>query len=294
MSRYPNFLQSIGLLLLIVLLQVILAIPLGLLGMATQSNLTNNPLMIAVVNLLSIGLVLLFGLKHTKSSFQEVFRLAPIRLSLLLPMALTVIGMTILLSEFDNRLRTVLPIPNWLSEILKNLFGSRENLLASFFTLVIVAPLTEELLFRGLILRGFLSNYSVRKAILTSSLLFGIFHLNPWQFTGAFVLGAIFAWWFVKTDSLLPCLFGHALNNGLPVILLVLPQLQISGYSTELTDQVVFQPLWFNLLGLALAGLGFWLLARQFAELDLIRSNELTTATQNFPSSDDRQSETLI
>jgi hypothetical protein len=293
MRHFPNITQALGLLLLFVLLQILFAFPLGVFALATKSNITNNPLTIAAVNLLSIGLLLRFGLMRSRASWQEVFPFSPMRAALLLPMALIVIGLSILLSEVDNRLRTVLPVPGWLTEVLQNLFGVPQNFLSSIFTLVIVAPLTEELLFRGLILRGFLSHYSVRKAIMASALFFAVFHFNPWQFTGAFVLGAIFAWWFVKTRSLLPCLFGHALNNGVPVILLALPLMKIPGYSTELTDQVEFQPLWFDLLGFALAGLGFWRLRREFAKCDDRRSGELLGPQMPMDRSDNGQREGL-
>lgn len=270
LKQYPNISQSIGLLLLVLLLQIVIAVPLAALSMGMNRSLLENPLTVAVVNSIAIGLALVFGLKRTNASFKEAFRFMPIRATLLLPMALTVVGMSILLSEADNRLRAVLPMPAWLIEVFQNLMGAGQNVWSSFFTLAVVAPLTEELLFRGLILRGFLSHYSVRKAVLVSGLLFGLFHLNPWQFFGAAVLGAIFAWWFVKTRSLLPCLFGHALNNALPLILLAVPELQISGYSTEAAAHVEFQPLWFDGLGLVLAGGGIWLLAREFKNSETI------------------------
>ena len=51
----------------------------------------------------------------------------------------------------------------------------------ALLAVVIVAPLTEELLFRGVILRGLLLHYSAPKAVIASSLMFGLVHLNPWQ-----------------------------------------------------------------------------------------------------------------
>lgn len=268
MPPYPNIKQTIGLLVLFVLLQLLLSIPLGLINLAAKIDLMSNPLTIAVANLISIGLLLLFGLRRTQAPAREVFPLKPFRLALLLPMALTIIGMSILLSEADNRLRAVLPIPPQIMEILKELFGAPQNFFASFLTLVIVAPFTEEFLFRGLVLRGFLQHYSVRKAIIASALFFAIFHFNPWQFTSAAVAGVVLAWWVVKTRSLWPGLFGHALNNALPLILLAIPQLDIPGFSTELTEQVEFQPLWFDALGLLLTGAGIAWLIREFAKVE--------------------------
>jgi membrane protease YdiL (CAAX protease family) len=270
-KNYPKTSQAILLLVFVFFLQIIFLTPIAILGAILNSPIAEHPAAIGVVNLCAIGTILIGGIKRARASFQEVLPFRPVPLSLLLPIALTVIGLSILLSETDNLLRTVLPMPAWLADFFERVLGAQASLWGSAFTLVIVAPLTEELLFRGLILRGFLSHYSAKKAILVSAILFGLFHLNPWQFTSAAVLGALFAWWFVQTKSLLPCLFGHALTNALPLIFLSLLQIKIPGYSSELTQQVEFQPLWFDLIGLILAGLGLWLLVREF------KKNVLTT-----------------
>ena len=157
------------------------------------------------------------GLKQADISLREICPLVPIRLPLLFPMALTVIGISILFSESDNLMRTVLPPPAWFDEFFRSLLSGEISLWGSIVSLVVIAPLTEELLVRGLILRGFLSHYSVRKAILASAIFFGVLHLNPWQFIGATALGILFAWWFIETRSMLPCFFGHAFTNGTTV-----------------------------------------------------------------------------
>jgi membrane protease YdiL (CAAX protease family) len=88
--------------------------------------------------------------------------------------------------------------------------------------MVVVAPVAEEFLFRGLILHGFLRNYSRRKAVLSAALLFALFHLNPWQLPGTFIMGLVLGWWLSETGSLLPCLLGHVLANVSPILLWLL------------------------------------------------------------------------
>jgi len=283
---YPGIRQAIWLLVLIVLLQIVLGVIVGMLGAVVNVPLVEHPAILGVINLIAIGLVLMLGLKKTKAPFKEVFPLSTIKISLLLLMSLTVIGMGILISEVDNLFRSVLPMPQWLADLFMNLLGHW----SSIILLVIVAPLTEELLFRGLILRGFLSRYTVGKAVLASAILFGLLHLNPWQFLGAVILGVLFAWWFVQTGSLLPCLFGHALHNAVPLILMGIFQLDIQGFTSETTTveskldsvpeglkkfmgftsetTVEFQPLWLDFVGLLLAWLGMWLLIRMFRETE--------------------------
>lgn len=262
---YPGIRQAIWLLVLIVLLQIVLGILVTVIGAIVNVPLIEDPAILGIINLIAIGLVLMLGLKKSKEPFKKVFPLSTIQITLLFPMSLTVIGMGILISEVDNLFRTVLPMPPWFADFFMNLLGHW----SSIALLVIIAPLTEELLFRGLILRGFLGCYTVRKAVLASAILFGLLHLNPWQFLGAVILGVLFAWWFVQTGSLLPCLFGHALHNAVPLILMGIFQLEIQGFTSEPTA-VEFQPLWLDLVGLLLAGLGIWLLIREFRETETI------------------------
>ena len=121
-----------------------------------------------------------------------------------------------------------------------------------------------ELLFRGLVLRGFLLSYTARASMLLSAFLFAVLHVNPWQLLPAFAFGLVLAWWFVHTRSLVPCLLGHALNNGIPVLLIAFPVADIPGYTGTPADGATFQPAWLTLLGLALFGVGMSMTARQF------------------------------
>jgi membrane protease YdiL (CAAX protease family) len=183
---------------------------------------------------------------------RRLFPFRRIRPSLLVPMAMTVLGLHIVLSEMDNLLRSVLPPPDDIMEIFRSL---GEGTWATALTLVVVAPVTEELFFRGVVLGGFLRNYRSVTAVLLSSLLFAVIHLNPWQFAAAFILGIVFAWWFIRTESLWPSLLGHTLANGLVAVILYFP-LEIPGYNV-ISPDTPLQPWWFDLAGavLALTGL---------------------------------------
>lgn len=266
-DQYPNITQAIGLLLVAVFLMIAAGIAagivLGLLAGVLHIPVRDLSATTAVVEVIAIGLTLMWGFRRTRASFEEVFPLAPLRPALIVPMILTVIGCAILLSEADNALQSFLPMPARYADIFSRIAGGRSSVWGSLAALVVVAPLTEEFLFRGLILRGFLSRYSARKAILVSGLLFGAFHLNPWQFLGATVVGVLFGWWFAQTRSLVPGIVGHALFNGVPWALGRVARLEIPGFTAPYGG-VEFQPLWFDLGGLLLTGLGLVLVRRMF------------------------------
>lgn len=283
-NHYPSIRQAIWLLVLVVLLTIMLSISIVILEENMGFYITDHPITFGVVNLIAIGLILMWGLKKAKASFDEVFPLVSIQMSLFLPISLTTIGAGILISELDNLFRTVFPMPAEMAEFFTKVFLDQTSLWGSFFVLVVVAPLTEELLFRGIILRGFLNHYSKRKAVLASALLFGIFHLNPWQFFGATIMGVLFAWLFVRTRSLIPCIFGHALINAVPIILFGFLDFELPDVTSVFT-KVEFQPLWLDLFGLFLAGLGLWLLKRMFGKGDDIPPEDLNdNSTADFMS----------
>jgi CAAX amino terminal protease family. len=70
------------------------------------------------------------------------------------------------------------------------------------------------MLFRGVILRGFLRRYSRTFAILWSAALFGIAHLNLYQFMTAFAIGVVGGWLYERCRSLWPCILLHATYNS--------------------------------------------------------------------------------
>ena len=75
-----------------------------------------------------------------------------------------------------------------------------------FVQTVIIAPVFEETIYRGIILNGMLKKYSPKKAIIVSSLIFGLIHLNLPQGLNAFVLGLIIATVYYYTRSLYICM----------------------------------------------------------------------------------------
>ena len=83
---------------------------------------------------------------------------------------------------------------------------------------VIMAPICEELMMRGLTFNRLLSGVKKWPAILISAAIFGFIHLNLLQGLNAFVLGVVLAFTYYKTRSLLICMLQHGANNLLSVI----------------------------------------------------------------------------
>lgn len=92
----------------------------------------------------------------------------------------------------------------------------------------ILAPLTEEVVFRGAILRTLLGMMSKRNhwvAIMISAAIFGAVHGNAAQFVNALLMGLLLGWMYYRTRSLVPGILLHWVNNTMAYILTnLLPQ----------------------------------------------------------------------
>jgi membrane protease YdiL (CAAX protease family) len=86
------------------------------------------------------------------------------------------------------------------------------------FTFVLVAPVTEELLFRGLILRALKARYGRGAAIGLSALLFGAFHVDPQALVFASLVGLVLGWVAERARSTMPSIAMHAAFNALPIL----------------------------------------------------------------------------
>jgi membrane protease YdiL (CAAX protease family) len=253
LPNYPGLRQSIALTLITAASLIVVGIVVAATAAALALELPTG-VEIAATNTIAVGLVVLWGCRRTGARNTTVLRFAPFPPLLVAPLVLLTLGSSIVLSEIDNLLRTILPIPQLFSEALLDLHQEGwGNLVA----LIVVAPLTEELLFRGLILRGLIAERGEWAAVLYSSLFFGLLHLNPWQLPSAFVLGIVLGWLFIRSRSLLPCILLHALFNFLSFALgsshAEVWGIAIPGYTGAPIDPVVYQPLPFDLLGLLLA-----------------------------------------
>lgn len=89
--------------------------------------------------------------------------------------------------------------------------------------LVLLAPVCEELAFRGFILTGLRQRFHPWTAIVLSSLLFAVSHLNVFQFVPMFILGVILGVIATRSRSVLPGMLLHVLYNGLVVAPLLFP-----------------------------------------------------------------------
>lgn len=98
------------------------------------------------------------------------------------------------------------------------LLGQLESPVWFFVTGAVVAPLVEEIFFRGFLFQGFRQKYGWVVGILLSSFLFAAAHLDPVSFIPTFVLGCVLAFVYHQSNSLWPPIIFHAAINSFSLL----------------------------------------------------------------------------
>ncbi len=202
--KYPNILQTFGLLGIYILLSLGLA-----LLVRPMMSVISESVITLLASLISMLVIIFIALQFKGASIRYLFE--NMKFASLQTYLISILFTIFMIMAIDP-ITSFIPIPEWLEKILANLIQKN---VASFMTVAIMAPIMEELLFRKIIFEGYQNNYSLKKAIFMSAFMFALFHLNPWQGIGAFVAGVYLAYIFYKTGDIVLCMFVHFVNNGL-------------------------------------------------------------------------------
>ena len=150
------------------------------------------------------------------------------------------IGVNILLNVFN------LEVTFFDFEISTDPMTTSADLISS----IILAPIAEELFFRGIILRK-TSKISQHFAIFFSAFIFGIMHGNPYQFALGFLVGIVFALVTIKTGSLIPAIIGHMVINFNASLSTI----------TNIFDEYIYDVIYYPLM-IVILGIGFFALCK--------------------------------
>lgn len=101
-------------------------------------------------------------------------------------------------------------------------WGSQAELWKTTIEVVVVAPICEELIFRGILYSTLRAKFGVPASLIGSAVIFALAHgYGPIAFLTVFWSGMLWAWIYERTGSVIPGMCAHAINNGLVVYFLV-------------------------------------------------------------------------
>ena len=210
-ENYPSIAQSWGILGIMIATTAILVPLLWFFGPDPSGMSFGTQILIATLLGTGIPCWIVYLIRKKKTnigSFNltiENRRIIPLIVLVAIPLNLGIAGPLV----------ELVPMTDFFREMIREMvleMASDQGLLM-FIALVIAAPILEELIFRGVMLDGLLRIYSPTKAVIVSSLLFGLIHLNPAQFVGGALVGGFMGWVYVHTRSVLATILIHASFN---------------------------------------------------------------------------------
>ncbi len=204
-----------------------------------------------LIALIGNGIVFTAVMQRKSLSYRELFHSSSSSMGatiIMLVPALTLTVPLLLLASLtlSAMMVTVFPLSGWEERMFAEM---SEETVGAVVAACILAPVLEEMLFRGIILRSFLRQYAKWPAIFGSAALFGFAHMNLYQYVIAVGIGVYLGWLYERTRSLLPCIALHAVYNiGCTVLGSGRPDDELASFSIFSANS------WAGALILAMAG----------------------------------------
>lgn len=139
---------------------------------------------------------------------------------------------------FLGWLNSFVPVPDimaemqeTMAEMITTFLKSDNALLLGVIHIGIVPAICEEIMYRGYVQRALEKSWGITAAILISGALFGAYHLQISNIIPLATLGVFLAYLTYVSDSLIPAMVAHFVNNGGQVI--------ASSYYPEMLDQQI-------------------------------------------------------
>lgn len=180
---------------------------------------------IGIILVLPMSLYTLF--LHNKTGFVDTFRDTQLNGKINFKVILISFGLGLLAFFVNIAISTLFngilsffgySQPVSVSTGYESMFPNWATFLIQLTTVAILPAICEEFLHRGVLLNG-LKEIGIKKAILISSLMFGLLHFNINQFFYATILGMLMALVSVVSKSIYPAMIIHFINNAISVYL---------------------------------------------------------------------------
>lgn len=222
-SEFPKPVPILGIILLSMFVVVLISSVLAMIFIPDLQDQAASPLATKVfITFGEWGLILLpmAYVRARKISFKEAFRLNAIPLPLIGWSILIGLGIAILGDELDRLVSLIVPAPDFLQDLANAMkIHNLKDLLTLSFGAIFAAAFVEESIFRGLLQQSIERHNNVTMAVIYSSLAWTIIHGILFWYIQIFLLGIILGLIAWRSNSIVPSLIAHAINNALALLL---------------------------------------------------------------------------
>lgn len=185
-------------------------------------NSSINSAITLLTYLISNLLIFFVGIKISKISFKSLFKTTSLKIS----NVFQYITIGVFIQYGAGWLVSILGTFMQGADIVGNsdslmTYTSLKSILLSVFYICIVAPITEELVCRGFVMKTF-SKVSQRFGIVMSAFFFGLSHGNLSQFILAFIMGLFLGYIDIKHNSLIPSMIVHFSVNIVASVMMII------------------------------------------------------------------------
>ncbi len=188
-----------------------------------DSDLESKPALLAAQFLFALTMVvfsLLVALRWRRSGFREALnllgfrRVSPRQFGFALLVLLGYYAIALLFAAL-----VLMPEQEDIARQLGLRDGSTVVAVTAVLMIVVVAPIAEEVFFRGMLFAGLRTKFSLWPAAILSGIAFGIPHVTsgPTAAIPLSIFGVALAWIYERTRSIWPCILVHVVNNGIAI-----------------------------------------------------------------------------
>lgn len=211
---------------------VVVIITLMAILLRTESVLEGNSAIMFIIGGLIFLIIPITYAKMRGYNTRRLFRLnlPPAEVTLLtIPIGISI---GILIDELDRIIQIFIPTPEIFLEYLKSLRAETPlDWILLILGVVIIAAASEEILFRGFLQVSLERKGDITKAVIFSSVAWTVIHINPYWAIQIFVSGVLIGFLAWRTNSILPAIIVHGINNLISLIFINLePELSMDWY----------------------------------------------------------------
>ncbi|MPQ30443.1 CPBP family intramembrane metalloprotease [Clostridium estertheticum] len=203
--------KAFFIMILTVLLELLGQIPIVIINILSKKYSTVLPYIDLVADVIIKFFVITFLLKLYSKMSYDMPRKQSLDKKKFIRVAIIIIGFRL---AYDNSLIYLvdkIPMPDFISQAFGEMSISPIILILS---VAVIAPIYEEVIFRGILLKGMANKMNPNLALIISALIFALVHMNIPQGINAFLLGLIIGAIYLSSNSIYLCIFAHFINNS--------------------------------------------------------------------------------